>query len=198
MRWYEQFPGRVVSYSSSFDRQEYNLGRISRKYRQVAIPQAEKYDSGWFIGLSWEMCIGDTTVCFRGREIGWCTVYGDWAESLSVALSLSLMMTHPTEKLLVYINYMSGLMRSGSSSESESEGEYHPSQAHYSRIHTILEHKFAVRALDDTNFVNNAGIKRRDDADHFVEGRISHTALSKTSDATDGNTAVREVIPAVL
>jgi hypothetical protein len=38
------------------------------------------------------------------------------------------MMTHPTDKLLVYIDYMSASMRSGSSSESKSEDEYHPSQ----------------------------------------------------------------------
>jgi hypothetical protein len=46
-------------------------------------------------------------------------------------------------------------------------------QVHDSRIHTIREHKFAVRALDDANFVKDAGIERRNDADHFVEGRIS-------------------------
>lgn len=46
-------------------------------------------------------------------------------------------------------------------------------QVHDGRIHTIREHKFAVRALDDANFVNDAGIERRNDADHFVEGKIS-------------------------
>lgn len=46
-------------------------------------------------------------------------------------------------------------------------------QVHHGRIHTIPEHKVAVRALDDATFVDDAGIKHRNDANHFVEGRIS-------------------------